>query len=139
MSKAEFQVHDDILEMFGPEVVTGEDVERMLGMLSRLRERHPRPFLLVQNGGPTLSTAARKAVVEWSRASDVPLEGATYGGGMVQRVVIDMLRRAVDLLAPGRLVLASCKTREEALAWIEQRRRTPTPDCRPVDPDMRAV
>jgi len=127
MSAAELHIHDDILELHAPELLQVEDVARIFASLEALRLRHPRPFLLVRNGGPTMSTAARKALLDAARTITVPLECATYGGGRIQRVVVDLSRRAVDLLAPGRLILASCKTREEAVAWIDARRRLPPP------------
>jgi hypothetical protein len=127
MFTAEFHVHDDVLEVFAPELMQRDDVEEMFRRLAELRLLHARPFLLVRNGGPTMSTEARQAITRWFRAASGPIECATYGGGMVQRVVVEMLRRAVDLLTPGKMVLGSCKTRDEALAWIDERRRRPAP------------
>lgn len=127
MSRAEFHVHNDILELLAPEVLQDDEVEEMFRRLAELRQRHPRPFLLVRNGGPTMTTATRRAIALGIKAASEPFECATYGGGMVQRVVVDMTRRAVELLTPGKLILASCKTRQEAVAWIDARRRLPPP------------
>ena len=127
MTRAEFHVHDDVLELLAPEVLDIGTVEEMFRRLAELRQRHARPFLLVRNGGPTMTTATRRAVTQGIKAASEPFECATYGGGMVQRVVVDMTRRAVELLTPGKLILASCKTRQEAVAWIDARRRLPPP------------
>jgi len=134
MFTIEFYVHDDVLELFAPETMGSDDVAQLIRRLSELRGLHPRSFLLVRNGGPTMSTEARKAIIKWVMTVATPVECATYGGGMVQRVVVDLLRRAVDLMAPGKVVLASCKTREEAVAWIDERRRRPPPTSRAAAP-----
>jgi hypothetical protein len=50
---------------------------------------------------------------------------AMYGGSAIHRTIVEMIRRAVDILSPGKLVLDAYKTRDEALAWIAARRGTP--------------
>lgn len=125
MSNADFHVHDDILEFGAAETFDRGDAERLFALLADLRRRHPRVFLLVRAGGPGMTTDARRTITDWFKKTTQPLEAAMYGGSAVHRTIVEMIRRAVDILSPGKLILDAYKTRDEALAWIAARRGTP--------------
>lgn len=119
---AEFQIHADIVELYSPETFQLADAERMFALYDAVRREHPRAFLLARAEGPGMTTDARKYILEWFKSSKELVDCTVYGAGPLQRAILDMIRRAVDFLSPGKMTLSSFKTRDEAIAWIASRR-----------------
>lgn len=119
------ETHGDIVEIShrGP-----FDVARVKVTLAALTEVHARlgrAFLLADSGGEPVTPEARQVVTEWFKESSVRLEVASWNASLFQRATGEMLSRAINFFHPGRFVLTFVRTREEALAWIDERRTRP--------------
>lgn len=122
---ADFQIHGDIVELYCPDTFQLGDAERMFELLAEVRRDHPRAFLMARAEGPGMTTDARKYILEWFKASASPLECTVYSAGPIQRVILEMIQRAADFLSPGKMILTAFRTRDEAVAWIGERRLLP--------------
>lgn len=127
MTSVDIEIHDDIVELCARETLELVDAVRLFDIYAGVRRDRQRAFILARADGPGITTEARKYVTEWFRNSAHPVECAVFGTGALQRAIIEMIQRAVQFLSPGKMILVSFKTRDEALAWIAARRREPAP------------
>lgn len=115
--------HGDIVEIShrGP-----FDVARVSVTLAALAEVHARlgrVYLLADSAGEPVTREARHVVTEWFKTSGIHLDVASWNASLLQRATGEMLSRAINFIHPGRFVLKFFRTRDEALAWIDERRR----------------
>lgn len=120
------EVLDDILELRPPAVFDRAFAEQAIAAIAELQTRRPRIFVLSASG-QSLTPEARKVVGDWLLTAPRILDTAVYGGGALHRAISEMIARSVHFFRPGRVHITFHRTRDDALAWIAARRRSPPP------------
>lgn len=119
-------IRGDTVEVRSSGTFDRERAEQVVAAIAAVRAVHPRTFILAASGG-SISPDSRKFITEWMRASPMPLETAVWGAGVFHRAISEMVFRGARLFRPGRFIVTFHRTRDDALAWIEARRRVAPP------------
>lgn len=115
--------HGDIVEISHRGAFDVARVTVTLAALTEVHARLGRVYLLTDSGGDPVTREARHVVTEWFKTSGIRLEVASWNASLFQRATGEMLSRAINFLHPGRFTLKFVRTRDEALAWIDERRK----------------
>lgn len=120
------EVLGDVIEFRHPGKLELEQVQQLAAAVTETRQRHPRLFVLCSAGNGS-TPEARRFVTEWLKGSPIPVEAAVYGGGVIHRAMAEMVIRGVQYFRKNQFRITFHATRDDALAWIAEQRKTTPP------------
>jgi hypothetical protein len=122
-STFKLDVRDDVIEFLHPGRFELEYVQQVAAAVTETRQRHPRLFVLC-SAGKGATPEARKFITDWLKASPIPVEAAVWGGGVLHRAMAEMIIRGVQYFRPNQFSVTFHATRDDALAWIAEQRKS---------------
>lgn len=107
--------------------ISSAETTQILALFEESMRKSGPLYLLFDNSrSPIVSTDARRLFVQWQRSNS--LAGvANYGGGVVQRTLVLLLRNAARLLGYPLPLFIYAANEAEARAWIKQHRAQTSP------------
>lgn len=116
-----YTIEGDVLHLRFAGDMTREHMVEMLRIVEVIQAREGQVFTLTDARGlGHMAPEARRYAFEWVR--EHRLDGsALYGSGLVPRMMVTLMMRAVNLVRAQPLALVFVATEQEARAWIRAR------------------